>query len=216
MDSFLETFKNCDFTFARHLNTRSLLDNHFINKYKLSFVSSSSFFENKHGFQQSDLENSIPTLILKNKNLYVPLGFYQKVVSGLLKDNHCTFNIQLRGFKTDRSVKSELERNPPIFSRIKNVFGISNSGIETKIPGLNTANTEKLKQVLTSSDALSENEKQRIKIAFAEGYLLGHNAVTKPGKSARYIKAVSQILTIFIFFAIVVSLMASASGSVFR
>nr|CAH7744737.1 unnamed protein product [Callosobruchus chinensis] len=219
LDSFLEAVKNCDFSFARHLNTKTLLQNQLMNDFKVSYVSNDSFFENKHGFSESDLKSNIPTLIVRNnKKFHIPQSFYQRVVSGLLIDNKCTVNIQLRGFKTDRSIKAEIQRNPTLVSRIKNAMGVSSNPppIENKYMPPGTANTEKLKQMLTADDSLNETEKQRMKIAFAEGYLLGNNAGSKTGKTTKYFKVFTQVLTVFVFLAIVVSLMASASGSVFR
>lgn len=218
IDSFVEAVKNCDFSFARHLNTKKLFDNHFLNNFKISYVSNESFFENKHGFSEKDLKNGVPTIVIRDKKvLHVPFGFYQKLVSGILHSNHYTFNIQFRGFKTERSVKAEIQRNPSLTTRVKHAFGLqSPESIESKLGNTTTTNAGKLKQMLITDDTLNENEKQRIKIAFAEGYLLGNNSNSRSGKSSKYFKLVTQILTIFIFLAIVVSLMASASGSVFR
>nr|XP_023024162.1 ATP-dependent zinc metalloprotease YME1 homolog isoform X2 [Leptinotarsa decemlineata] len=217
LDSFLETVKNTDFSFAKHLNIDSIFENHILNKFKVSYVSNNSFFENKHGFSQNDLQKSLPTLVVRNKKIDVPLGFYQKLVSGLLSENRCSFHIQFRGFKTDRTIKAELQRNPSLTTRLKQVFGSSASdGIESKTPKLASINSEKLKLMLTTDESLSESDKQRMKIAFAEGYLLGNNSNVKTGKSARYFKMITQVFTVIIFLAIIVSLLASASGSVFR
>lgn len=218
IDSFVEAVKNCDFSFARHLNTKKLFDNHFLNNFKISYVSNESFFENKHGFSEKDLKNSVPTIVIKDKKvLHVPFGFYQKLISGILNSNHYTFNIQFRGFKTERSVKAEIQRNPSLATRVKHAFGLqSPENLENKLGNTTTANAGKLKQMLITDDTLNESEKQRIKVAFAEGYLLGNNSNSRAGKSSKYFKLITQILTIIIFLAIVVSLMASASGSVFR
>ncbi|CAG9812984.1 unnamed protein product [Phaedon cochleariae] len=215
-DSFLETLKNCDFSFARHLNVNSLFENHLLKNFKVSYTSNDSFFENKHGFSQNDLQKSIPTLIMRNKkHVIIPQGFYQKLVSGLLKHNQYSFNIQLRGFKTDRSVIAELNRNPTMTSRFKQALGIPLTE-DPKAPKIPPTNSEQLKQILMAEGTMNESEKQRLKIAFAEGYLLGNNSTNKTGKSTRYLKMATQVLTVFIFLAIVVSLLASASGSVFR
>ncbi|KAG5899543.1 hypothetical protein JTB14_008229 [Gonioctena quinquepunctata] len=217
LESFLEMAKNCDISFAKHLNTDSLFENHFLNKFKVSYVSNDSFFENKHGFSENILQQSIPTVVLQNKRLVVPQGFYQKLMSGLMKENHYAFNIQYRGFKTERTVKSEILRNPPLTSRVKQALGVNaNESTEVTLPKSTTLNSEKLKQMLTANEALTESDKQRLKIAFAEGYLLGNNSGGKTGRSSRYFKLATQVLTIFIFLAIVISLLASASGSVFR
>lgn len=184
----------------------------------MSYVSTSSFFENKYGFQEANLyKDNIPTVIVKsNSGLQVPYGFCKQLIHSLKHENKFTFNIQVRTFKTDRSIDAESQRNPSLAARLKNKLGISSS--EAIDRGLNTdvsVNNERLKNVLTTEDPnVTDAEKQRIKIAFAEGYLLGNNP--KVGKAARYFKVVQQVLTVAIFLAIVVSLMASASGSVFR
>lgn len=96
-------------------------------------------------------------------------------------------------------------------------FATTPEPISNKLTTDITSNNERLKQILTSDDpTISDVEKQRIKIAFAEGYLLGNTSTATRGKAAKYLKIVQQVLTIVIFLAIVVSLMASASGSVFR
>lgn len=219
LNSFLETVKNCDFSFAKHLNTKSLFDGKFLNNYRVSYVSTDTFFENKHGFSENQLKNNVPTLVLQNNNglFQIPQKFYKTLVSNLLNENHCAFNIQLRGFKTDRSVKAELQRNPTLITRIKNVFGLhQHTQAQDPKPALNQVNVEKLKQMLGNEDSLSENEKQRIKIAFAEGYLHGNNSNPKMGRTQKYFKVFTQVITVFIFLAIIISLLASASGSVFR
>lgn len=185
----------------------------------MSYVSNDSFFENKHGFSEKSLKNNLPTLLIQNNNglIHVPNKFYKKLVSSLLNDSYCAFNVQLRGFKTDRSVKAELQRNPHLVTRIKNAFGLSSQNQQDplKTP-TSPANAEKLKQLLGNGESLSESEKQKIKIAFAEGYLLGNNSSNKMGRTQKYFKVFTQMITVFIFLAIIISLMASASGSVFR
>lgn len=213
LDSFLETAKNCDFSFAKHLNSKSLFESNFKNNFKVSYTSSNTFFENKHGFSENDLNRTVPTVILKNNKVQIPNGFYQNLVSGLLTENRFSFNVQLRTFKTDRNIKAELSRNPPLTDRVKNVLGVS--GTEN-VDSKTSTSPDKLKQMLNSDEKLNETEKQRLKLAFAEGYLMGNNSSGKTGKSARYLKVVTQVLTVFIFLAIIFSLLASASGSVFR
>lgn len=220
-DSFTETLHNCDFAFAKHLNLSSLFNRPFLNNFHVSFVSNETFFQNKHGFAKGGLTSHLPTLVLysSDKNVLVPQGFYQKLVQGLLVENKFTFNIQTRGFKTDRSIQAELERNPTIMSRLKNNLAGGPTELGGKAPQGNAGSTdaEQLKKLLSTEDShLTDHEKQRIKIAFAEGYLVGNSGGGKTAKASKYFRVVQQVLTIAIFFAIVVSLMASASGSVFR
>ena len=154
---------------------------------------------------------------INKKNVQLPQEFYQKLVRGLLNDNRFAFNIQTRGFKTDRSIKAELERNPSLVSRLKNNLGTT-SETSSKIPlGSLTSDSDQLKKLLAAENgSISDGEKQRVKVAFAEGYLVGNTNASKSGKGARYFRVIQQVLTIAIFLAIVISLMASASGSMFR
>lgn len=216
-DSFIEALKNCDF--AKHLSSKRLFDNTFFNSVKVSYVSKNTFFENKYGFGPEHLyKEAIPTIIVdKNYKPHVPKGFYHKLTHSLRHSNRFTFDVQVRTFKTDRSVKAEKIRNPSLSSRLKNMFGLgapetTDAKTNTEVP---PPSSERLKSILATEDPnMTEAEKQRMKVAFAEGYLLGNNP--KTSKAAKYFKVVQQVLTIAIFLAIVISLMASASGSVFR
>lgn len=180
-------------------------------------MSNDSFFENKYGFPECSVVNDkqTTTLVLtKNKKFQIPYTFYQKFSDSLKHKSNFVFDIQVRGFKTDRNVKVELQRNPPLLSRIKLNMGMQGTDVDLKVPEISDAN--KMKQMLTSESNVNDAEKQRIKIAFAEGYLLGNTSNNKSGKAARYFKIFQQVLTIVIFLAIVISLMASANGSMFR
>ncbi|KAB0805254.1 hypothetical protein PPYR_02224 [Photinus pyralis] len=220
-DSFLETLSHCDSNLAKDLNVNKLFEQHFLNKHKVSYVSSDSFYENKHGLSQSTVNaEHMPILyIKKNKPITISSNFYDRLVNSLLTNNKFSFNIQVRGFKTERNHSAELNRNPTLLTRLKTTLGFSeaaeldNRVIANDLP----TSSEKLKQILINEDSgISDAEKQRIKIAFAEGYLIGNNSNFNRGKAVKYLKIVQQVLTIVIFLAIVVSLMASASGSMFR
>ncbi|XP_017784050.1 PREDICTED: ATP-dependent zinc metalloprotease YME1 homolog isoform X2 [Nicrophorus vespilloides] len=215
IESFLETVKNCDYSFSKHLSPSLVFDNHFLNKLNVSYISSDTFFENKYGLSESEITRpKVPTLVInKNHPFHLPNGFCTSFLSSITSKNVFTFDVQVRGFKTDRSVRAELDRNPSLLARIKNMFGL-NEIPEVKAEA-NTVSGEKLNKMLSVEDPnMTDMEKQRIKIAFAEGYLVGNNP--KMSKAAKYFKVVQQVLTIAIFLAIVVSLLASTSGSVFR
>lgn len=53
--------------------------------------------------------------------------------------------------------------------------------------------TQKLKTMMDESSSLSVEDKQRLKVAFAEGYLAGHN-IKAPGKSVSQLKSSLCIL----------------------
>jgi hypothetical protein len=49
-------------------------------------------------------------------------------------------------------------------------------------------------------------EQQKMKVAFAEGYIAGNGQRT-PGRTMKWLKMIQQMLTIVLFLAIFVSLM---------
>lgn len=223
VDSFVETLKKCDFSFATSLKSKNITENDIVNKFKVSYVSFNSFLENK---QNNILENEFKSkdvsfvFLDKNnkfKNVFLSQNLNNKLVSKIQNGN---IGFQIRTFKTDRSIHNELVRNPTMFMRLKNIFGIpptpgDKSEIKT-IKELSSGN-EKLKSLLIDSNStISDQEKEKLKIAFAEGYILGNSSNNKSGKAAKYFKVVQQLLTVAIFLAIIISLMASASGSTFR
>lgn len=185
----------------------------------MSYISGNSFFENKHGFPEYDLKKEpVPTLHIDDGRFLVSRDFYRSLVQAIRHDNQFMFDMQVRGFKTNRNVVAEQHRNPSLPARLKRILGFSAlEPLDGKISMDVTSNSERLKQMLTTDDSnITPVEKQRIKLAFAEGYLLGNSPNASRSKTTRYLKVAQQVLTIVIFLAIVVSLMASASGSVFR
>lgn len=218
-DSFIEAAKNCDTSFMQTLNKSGLYESQFLSNISRSYISNETFFENRYGFPEWKLVDdklSMNTLTLDtSKKFHIPYVFYKSLSDGLKNKNRFSFDLQIRGFKTDRNIKVELQRNPPLLSRIKTNLGMH--GMDIDIKPVDITDTNKMKQLLSNEDnTLNDAEKQRLKIAFAEGYLLGNNASGKTGKAARYFKVFQQVLTIAIFLAIVISLMASANGSMFR
>ncbi|KAK9883951.1 hypothetical protein WA026_004889 [Henosepilachna vigintioctopunctata] len=222
LDSFLEVLRNCDFSFAKSLNIKTLYDNHIVNKFKISYISFDSFSENKKGLKQNDIEDKMPVILVNNnsnmfKELSLPQSLCKKLVAQIRHDQRFTFSFQVREFKTERSIQAELTRNPSLMIRFRNALGLQySSQIDPKLSKEISANNERLNNILsTEGQNMTDKEKERLKIAFAEGYLLGNNP-NKSGKAAKYFKIIQQLLTVAIFFAIIISLMASASGSTFR
>ncbi|KAL1140406.1 hypothetical protein AAG570_000338 [Ranatra chinensis] len=106
-----------------------------------------------------------------------------------------------------------MARNPTILQRFRTSIGldkntaISQSSFE---PDQTT-----MKEGLLATENLTSTEQQRVKVAFAEGYMAGQSNKTV-GRSGRWLKLIQQLLTIVLFLAIFVSLMASTNGSMFR
>jgi len=124
---------------------------------------------------------------------------------------------QIRNFKTDRSIHAETLRNPSLITRMRALLGIEEHPVTTMKDDkfvIGTAELDRMKTMM-AEEGLSVEEQQKIKVAFAEGYLAG-NGNKNPSKTVKWLKVLQHVLTIILFFGIFVSLMASASGSVFR
>lgn len=189
--------------------------------WKISFVSGDTFSENKNG--------SSETICTKvhGAPLLIPFKVYRRIIHSLLLDRPVTLGIQMRGFKTDRNVIAEQSRNPGLIVRLRKAMGFPNPLIKTASPStaegvavgnisasLQGGEVERLKGIV-ADETLHPEEQQRMKLAFAEGYLAG-TGQRVPGRTMKWLKIVQQLLTIVIFLAIFVSFMASASGSMFR
>lgn len=103
---------------AMSIFRRSLKEN---NKWKVSYLSGLSFADNKRGFPYSSLTEpiSLPVIHLASKQhrrlLYT---WYTKALQ-----NH----MPIRTFKSQRSIKLELQQNPTFMNRIKKWLGLSSN-----------------------------------------------------------------------------------------
>jgi hypothetical protein len=55
-------------------------------------------------------------------------------------------------------------------------------------------------------ESLTPEQQQKIKVAFAEGYLAAETRRT-PGRTMRWLKMTQQLLTILLFIGVIASLM---------
>lgn len=219
-ESFEEALRNFDqhaLAEMRKVDVRSLmglarkpiLD---LSSRKISYISSDSFEKNKNGW--SDL--STPTVTVDLRRRDTRFSFTDNFVGLLARsihENSFRYNVQVRGFKTERSVHADLKRNPNLINRLRLNVGDSSE----KQGALSPDVAPRLEKLLSEDALLSNQQKDKIKIAFAEGYLAGsHPENVRGTKASKYLKLVQQLLTIVLFLAIFVSLMASVSGTVFR
>lgn len=161
---------------------------------------------------------------------------------GLLQSNCSSiFGDQIRTFKTHRNVGAEKRRNPGLGSRLQGMLGqadpstVSSKEFTYQIapttgPGSTVdsaavlgshlgSKNEYLNRILNSNDTnLTEDQKNKVKIAFAEGYLAASHPdnVHKSGRAFKYLKLLQQLLMIALFVGILMSLFSSTNGSVFR
>ncbi|KAM3955768.1 LOW QUALITY PROTEIN: ATP-dependent zinc metalloprotease YME1L [Aphomia sociella] len=218
-DSFDEALRNFDqhvLAEMRKVDLRSVsaltrnprLD---LSSRKISYISSESFEKNKNGWVA---ETPTVTVDLRRKD---PRFSFTDNFVGLLarslQDNTFSYKVQVRGFKTERSIHADLKRNPNIINRLR----LNVSDGNDKPGSLGPEVAPRLEKLLNEDSMLSNQQKDKIKIAFAEGYLAGsHPENVRGTKASKYLKLVQQLLTIVLFLAIFVSLMASVSGTVFR
>ncbi|XP_019554582.3 ATP-dependent zinc metalloprotease YME1L isoform X2 [Aedes albopictus] len=143
--------------------------------------------------------------------------------------------VQQRGFKTVRSVSAEQKRNPGLFTRVKDTLDSDSSIPAAPAPQIShkyepvpfnaqTINpqqySEPFNKLLSevNDPTIPDEQKQRLKIAFAEGYLTATHPdhANRSGKAMRYLKVLQQLLIIVVFIGIFISLFVSTNGSVFR
>ncbi|KFB41047.1 hypothetical protein ZHAS_00008668 [Anopheles sinensis] len=150
----------------------------------------------------------------------------QKLVHGLLSHNTSWNFAQQRGFKTVRSISAELKRNPALYTRMRDALGTPPPPIVHKYdPVAYSAQShisqqphgEPLNKLLADDPTLSDEQRQRLKIAFAEGYLTASHpdSQNRSSKAMKYLKFFQQLLIIVVFIGIFISMFASPNGSVF-
>lgn len=137
---------------------------------------------------------------------------------------------QLRTFKTHRSVIAENQRNPSLFNRWRDAFNSQQttsheSEIEGRKPDSNGTPTARTMQHESLSKLLSQFEstpeqKQQMKVSFAEGYLAASHAeaqkTQKEGRTIKYLRVLHLFLWICVGVAIIFSVFSTSNGSVFR
>ncbi|XP_047513453.1 ATP-dependent zinc metalloprotease YME1L isoform X1 [Pieris napi] len=221
-ESFQEALKNFDKNALRDLRsydarssgplTKSLSIGKISSSKKVSHVSGFTFDQNKNGW--AALTPTV-TVDLSGRKFSVSDNFVGLLSRSIL-DTTFKYNIQVRGFKTERNVHADLKRNPNLLNRLRKSLGLNGAETE-KQTAAGPEVAPRLEKLLNEDTILTHQQKDKIKIAFAEGYLAGSHPENARGtKASKYLKLVQQLLTIVLFLAIFVSLMASVSGTVFR
>ncbi|XP_052893256.1 ATP-dependent zinc metalloprotease YME1L isoform X2 [Anopheles moucheti] len=150
----------------------------------------------------------------------------QKIARNLLSQRTSWNFVHQRGFKTVRSINAEQKRNPALYTRMKDALGNPPPPISHKYDPVAysaqtispTAHGEPLNKLLADDPMLSDEQRQRLKIAFAEGYLTASHPdqQNRSSKAMKYLKFFQQLLIIVVFIGIFISMFASPNGSVFR
>ncbi|PSN53594.1 hypothetical protein C0J52_00920 [Blattella germanica] len=223
--------------FWKQLTSLPLSKTKLLEPWQVTYSSSETFFENKHGFPKQHL------LSVPSASITVSDKLARKLYYNILVGRPFVFDVQVRGFKTDRGIKAERLRNPTIGNRLSEALGLSDA--EVGSPNLMSSTGEKLGTLqhsgvdaekikgksfplviiifhiwygfctMMADETLTTEEQQRMKVAFAEGYLAG-TGQRPTGWTKKFLNVIQQTLTIVVLFVIFVSFMASASGSMFR
>ncbi|XP_015433737.1 PREDICTED: ATP-dependent zinc metalloprotease YME1 homolog [Dufourea novaeangliae] len=172
------------------------------NKWKVSYVSGSTFTENKHGFPSAQFTEPLHVPII-----YLPSKWNYRTLCALCIKNPFTNHVQIRSFKTKHSINVELKK-PTFISKFKKYFSdTEQSSHDHREPDL-----EKIKLIFRNSNVSAE-EQGKLKSAFIEGYEAGLQRQTRV--RSIWSRAVSTL--IFGFFVTVIVLISVASqGGVFR
>lgn len=144
-----------------------------------SYISSGSFNLDKNSF----VTNESPR----------PSGYF--AAGGLNRVNRLEVsffsNHQTRSFKTYRSLIADSQRNPTILSRLKEAY--NQPGGKSPAVVAQTAQTlqnQSLTKLLNQNENLTTDQKQQMKVAFAEGYLAASHPdnAQKGGRAMKYLK----------------------------
>lgn len=86
---------------------------------KVSHISAETFEQNKNGW------SNIPmvTVNLHSQNRFSFTDNFVGLLTNSIRGNPVDFNVQVRGFKTDRGVSADSKRNPNIFNRLRKFLG---------------------------------------------------------------------------------------------
>lgn len=193
------------------------------NPWHVSYKSGASFNENKN-----------PSAVPSRQSLEYEKLFTASLLHLDLSSSN-PFMQHIRTFKTQRNTTAHEKRNPHFSKRILGMFGtpavgtgpkefthaIGPTGQPLDTTGVAAAVSTKsdyLTKLLSSDVDLTDEQKKKVKIAFAEGYLAASHPdnVHKSGRAFKYLKLFQQVLMIALFIGIFMSLFSSTNGSVFR
>lgn len=128
-ESFYEALKNFDknaLLDLRSFDMRSLAPfarspsiSEIGSSKKVTHISAFTFEQNKNGW--AALAPTV-TVDLPGRNFSLSDNFVGLLSKSIL-DNTFKYNIQVRGFKTERSVHADLKRNPNLLNRLRKFLG---------------------------------------------------------------------------------------------
>lgn len=212
--------KRKSFTFNIKFNKSSALNDKVIPSafgwnIDTSFVSTGSFNLNKNSSACSDRQHKTSTT---------------PYFRGTFRRNFLSTHEQTRTFKTHRSIVAENQRNPSLFNRWRDAFNQQTASHDGDIEGrkldaqnatqtTRTMQHESLSKLLNQFESnLTPEQKQQMKVSFAEGYLAASHQekAAKEGRTIKYLRVLHLFLWICVGVAIIFSVFSTSNGSVFR
>lgn len=182
-----------------------------------SFVSSGSFDMNKNSSVCSDRQLQLAPSPPFRYSLRKSTNFFGT-------------HEQFRTFKTHRSLVSENQRNPTLLNRWRDAFNQQTASHEGDVDGKKSDSGgsqsssrnmqhESLSKLLNQFESnVTPEQKQQMKVSFAEGYLAASHAekTQKEGRTIKYLRVLHLFLWICVGVAIIFSVFSTSNGSVFR
>lgn len=178
------------------------------NSWHISHVSAESFFENKNGFPRQTIDqSSYLVLTLPSRTFYS-----SKLTRSLLRvHSHPLLDQHVRTFRTHHGESSagigSRLKSEGLFTRIYSMRYMREEKEKAKSRG-EAEKSERLKTML-SEENLSTEDQQKLKVAFAEGYLSA-DVKGRPGSKMKLFNVFRDLLGIILIIAILFTFMGGS------
>ncbi|XP_043262518.1 ATP-dependent zinc metalloprotease YME1L [Colletes gigas] len=174
------------------------------DKWKVSYVSGSTFIENKQRFPCAQLTEPIilPVIYLSSQQHY-------RTLCTLCTKNPFNYHVQIRSFKTKHNIAVDMNKRPSLLKKVINRLSqiLEMNSYNSKILQLET-----FKRLCNNN--LSPEDYKKISMAFIEGFKAGLERQVPPARPIWY-----KMLSILLLMFLITSLLrygALNPGSIFR
>ncbi|XP_077562229.1 ATP-dependent zinc metalloprotease YME1L isoform X4 [Haemaphysalis longicornis] len=184
----------------------------FQSPWPASWRSADTFFENKHGFSREELRRGAPVLSCLFLGTSTSASRFAPLPLRPLRMPY-----QIRGFKT--KIRQSSEGNSALVMKAPDLnerfLGLRVRKDKDKQKGASEAEQNERLKALLSSENLTPEEQQRLRVAFAEGYL-ACDPKARTSTKLRVFNIFRDLLGIILILAILFSFMGELSGGPFR
>lgn len=182
--------------------------------WNISHVSAPTFFENKNRFPEAQLKGTSKstTTMLWDISYATATAAVRQLSS---QKSNWVLNIQRRHFRTERKAVLDEVRGTSVGDRLRsNLKSYFQRHEKTKLVSTEARRSETLK-ALMNEEGMTPEEQRRILVAFSEGYMAA-DPTKQQSRTGRFLKVFQQVLAILVFLALLISLVGTSSGSMFR